>query len=673
MPKTNKDKKTTAMFKKVTSRKSDTEKSGGVTTAYRPTKAVTDRRQKAYSGLEGCIKERDKTWKQFNGPEGDRTAVQYWDDSDKRLNSYTPTRDEQGKEDWQSNAFNPITRNKLKAIVAGVALQVPKQEFKAFNKEGLYSARRAEFIKQMVNHSRNIGNVEMDIFFEAWGTAGRGTMVKYDGYLKTKEKKKFIKSFDYTTGEVEFDEREVIVEDRPIDVEVPLSELFIPDFTVFDIQDQEEIFWVKKYNFSNLKKEFGHYPNFKYVKSKSGVAKFNTTIDTYFYEKWSSRVADEDDYEVIRKYNKNEDVYEIWCNGVDLLSAPMLWGRGKKMYPFSKTIFEPFIDKQFFYGASLPGLLQGNQDIDNNVWNSVVDKLYRSLKPPMLVGLANKDLMDLESELVDQDNKIYVPDIQQVKPFPYEGVSNSDIAMLNIVAKFMDNQSVDSTQSGIQGKGVTAREIIMADEYAKKIKGIFFMFLSDLWLQKTKIRVENVLLNYMQTKKEAIIGRDGAKIFQDITTIYNVNNVEHSDGTRGTLGIQIVPTNDKLPSVSDIQMKEEVMQKEGINYKLIAVTEDYLDNWEFDFSITTDSVFNSDKIRMSAELDEKHGIIAKFFPEHFVANKDKLFAETVAVYGESAQDYKQPAPPAPPSPETGANPLDMGAQALKQPAGAGMM
>lgn len=44
----------------------------------------------------------------------------------------------------------------------------------------------------------------------------------------------------------------------------------------------------------------------------------------------------------------------------------------------------------------------------------------------------------------------------------------------------MDLGTVSENQQGVTGKGVTAREIVIANENAKKLKGIFFMFLTDL-------------------------------------------------------------------------------------------------------------------------------------------------------------------------------------------------
>lgn len=641
-----------------------------ITALYRPSKKVQELRDSVYRDVQEMIDERNRTYPQFNGENGDRTLIQYINDSDRRLNAYTPSREEQDKEEWQANVFNPVTREKLKAVVAGVAQRFPELQYQASNKEGLFSTQRAEFVKQLVRHSRAVTNPQLDIFFEAWEMCGKGTVVKYDGYLKTKYKRKFIKSFDLTTGRVDFDERDEVVDDRPIDLEVPIQEFFISDFTIFNVQDQPKVAWIQHYNKEALEMEFGHLPNFKFIKDKQGFSKrYHGDTVSYFYDKWANRVDDCEDYEVVRYYNKLEDRYEIWVNGVDMLISPLLWGRANKLYPFSKSILEPFVDRQFFYGKSLPSVLEGNQDVDNTIWNTMLDKLYRSLKPPMLVGLPNKDLLDIEEELVNEDNKFYVPDVAQVKPMPYDGVTSGDIAMLQATARMLDLASVDANQSGIQGRGVTATEAGIADQNAARLKGIFFTMLEDLWIQKTRIRIENILINYMKQKTDTIIGKEGTEIIQKATTIFSVKDTKFADGSTGILGIQVVDEAQDLPTRAEIETRENAMIQNGQNYKLIAVTSDYLDDWHLDFTVVSDSLKERDRMSEEKKIALKQELLVTLYPEYAASNKEMMFEEFLEVYGENIEDWNPPAQPQMEEKPDENGPLAQGAQ-INNPLGA---
>lgn len=630
---------------------------------YNPSAEVVEARTETYKDIQDMVDVRNQTYRQLNSGEvGDRTLVQYWDDSDKRVNGYTPTREEQDKEDWQSNFFHHTTRNKLKAFIAGVALNVPEFIYKAVNNAGVFSSKRAEAIKQLVRHSRIAhGNPQLDVFFEAWEAAVKGTVVKYDGYLKTTYKRKYIKSYDISTGESKFEEREELVDDKPVDLLVHLSEFFISDIRIFDVQDQPAIAWIQHYNRRQLEQEFSKYSNYKYLKDKEEITnagqRFGTETQTYYYDKWFQRVRNKDDFEVVRYYNKEKDVYEVWINGVEMQRSPLLWGKRDKKYPFAKTIFEPFEGMQFFYGKSFPHVMEGVQDTDNTVINSVLDKLYRSLKLPMLIGLGNKDLFDLEDELVNEDNKIYVPDVSQVTPMPYKGVDNSDIAMLEVVARMADlTSATDPAQQGVQGQGVTAREVLLADEHARKLKGIFFMFLEDLWLQKTRLRINTILTHYMQPKLIPVAGEEGTSVLQEAMNILNVPDVELSDGTVGTLGIQIAQgkegranlrkqgvTPQDLLTVPQIEAREQIAKEQGINYKLVAMTSDYLDDWEFDFVVVPASLFANEQSKDLTFFEDKMQKMVTLFPEYLASNKEKEFRKFVELYGESVDDYNPPA------------------------------
>lgn len=601
-----------------------------------------DKRTRVYADLDKMIEQREMKRPHFSSEFGQRTAMEYWNDCDRRVNGETLSREEQGKDDWQSNFFNPVTRTKLKTLIAGIALSVPQMSFRAVNKNGMYSAQRAELMRQLVNHSRLQGHPSLDIFFEAWEAAAKGTVIKYDGYVKSKYERKFISEYDIVTGEIKFDTREEVVEDEPIDMLVPLSEFYIWDFFIYDVQKQPKLAWVQHYNKEDLEKEFGQYKNFNHIKDKATARRFNSSEINLYMNKWEARVDDNDDYEVIRYYNKFEDCYEIWCNGVPLLIAPLVWGKSKKMYPFSKTIFEPFVGYNFFYGKSLPSVLEGIQDTANAGINSVFDSWYRDLNVPLLIGLENKDILDVEDELVSQDNKIYVPNVNAVKPMPSRGVNQADMAMLEYIARLGDIATFDTTQSGVQGKGVTAREVIIADERARELKGSAFMFLEDLWLQKTRLRVLNVITNYMQPRIEKIVGKDGSTKLRDALTVINIPDVEFSDGTMGVLGVQIAKDKGKMLKVKDIEAREDVMEQNGINYKMIAVTSDYLDNWEYDFEIVTSSIANQDRVRKEAEFEGKAQTMAALFPEYLAENKEKMFNEFINIYGEGKEDWKQP-------------------------------
>jgi len=602
---------------------------------YIPTPTEKKELKFIYKEVEEMITERNRSWRQFN----DRTLLQFIDDSEKRVQGYVPTREEQGKEDWQSNVFSQATRNKLKALVAAVANTPPDLHYKAVNlDDGGLDLRRAGVIGSLVMYSRNKTNPETEIFWEAWNCATQGTVIEYDGYLKTKYKRKFIKSYDLITGEMEFDEKEVEVADECINVQVPISEFFIKDFHIHDVQDQPAVAWIRYLDKDVCEQEFGQYKNWSKVLEKSKVGNYQSETETFFYNKWKGRVEGENDYEVIKYYNRFKDKYCIVINGVLILTAPMLWGRKDKMYPFAKSIFEPFSGKDFFYGNSLPNANMDVQDVINSLYNMGLDKTYRSLAPPRLAGIANKDLLEMENERIGMDTTIYVQDVNQVKYQAIPGMTQSEMAMIQWVGQQLDLGTVDTRQQGVAGTGrdITAREIVIANEHAKKLKGVFFMFLTDLWIQKTKLRIPNILTNYTQPKLEEIVGLKGKKIIKESFKTFLVEGSEFPDGSTGTLAIQIVGNRDEQ---NELDIEEEKMKLQGENYQKLVMTSDYLDNYDYDVQVIPESLHLKDSAEAQAVIQEKIRTIMIAFPQIFMANQDLFFEDLIKAYRDDLSRY----------------------------------
>jgi hypothetical protein len=572
----------------------------------------------------------NKPYKYFNN----RTLTQFIDDSEKRFNSYVPSRASQGKEKWQANFFHPTTKNKTMAILASVALDVPPIRITASNEKNEVNMKVATIVADLVKASYNNEEKEENNFFEVLDGAVKGTVISYDGYLKTKVKRKEITSFNVITGEVEYEEKEITIDEGCKDFIVPLENFFVSSAFIRKIQDQPAIVWAQYMNINDFTYEFNNYAKFKYVKVGSELIEKDIQ-KRFFYEDWNTRTK-ERPIEVLRYYNKINDEYIIIANGILMLSAPMLLGQKRKYYPFSKGGYCPFAS-DFFWMNSLPNALMGEQDIINSFYNMVTDKTYKGLVTNLLIGNTNKDDFDLMDQNITLDSKIYVQDINQVKEMPNSGVTSSEFNMIKLISSGLDLSSVDSAQQGVQGNGVTAREVIIANENARKLKGIFFLFITNMWLQKIKLRTLNVLINSTTSKMDAIVGTDKVKQFRK----FIVEGTELSDGTKGNKGVIIANDKKDLPTQSEID--QNVEEYKGINpdtnYEEIAVTSEYLNNWEYKIKIVSEDLYQKDSSYSVSKNEDKIKTILAAFPEYFKKNQEKLFKDTLISNGEDVDEY----------------------------------
>lgn len=611
---------------------------------YKPNENELSAVKSVYDSFDVMLEERNKQRPQFN----DRTLKEYIDDSQKRLNSYVPTREEQGKEDWQANTFNPVTRNKFKAILASIALETPPVNISAQNESGDLDTLRAEVTKHLVNFSYQDKNPEIETYFEAWENAEKGTCIVYEGCEKITRDVKTITSVDLESGDVEFETERRLVKDDVSEFVVPVEDIYIKDFSIFDIQEQPEIIWIKYYSKDEFEDEFGSFKNAKFVKDAN--TRFADEEKTTFYtESWLTRTQKQGKlYEVVRYYRKSKDEYRVIANGVLLLDAPLLWQwNDEKVYPFAKTVFE-LINPKFFYGNSLPNTTMGEQDVINQLYNMALDKTYRSMVPYQVIGMVNKDDFDQEDEIITHDTKIYLSDINQHRFEQVPGIGAGEIKMLDIVGRGLDMSTVDANQQGVANRGVTAREIVVANENAKKLKGAIYMFLSYLAVQKVRLRIVNILLSYTLPKVEKIIGEKGEETLVDTYRKFKINNAELSNGSVGTIGISMYGSREDMPNQDMLRAKEDKYSEQGMKYEEIAIVYDYLSDIRFDVKINVDDFFAKDPTLKQAKMIEKVKTMATFFPQYFQLNQEMIFKDLLRTFDDDPDKYTTQIPHANP-------------------------
>lgn len=611
-----------------------------------------------YRDFVDMLDARNATYPQFN----DRRLLNFIDDSRKRVNSYAPGKDEYDppKKEWQANSFNPITRNKLKAVAASVSVSIPESKIVAVNKQNQIDLEVADLLKGLKKFSHLNENTSLAHTMNVWNILSDGTIIIYEGYLKTKKKIRMVKSYNQVEGKAEVEEEEAIVDDKCITVPVPIDQFYIKDFSIFDVQDQPSVAWVRYLDEGELKAEYGFCKNFEKVldnnkkqKSEATGSGYSDEEKSFYNNRWLERTKGKRSYEVIQHYDKENDTYRVVCNGLMFSDTPLLLGRKKKKYPFAKGISEMFAGGEFFYGNAFGAILQFGQDTQNTFWNMMIDKTLRSFSKPQIIGANNQDAFENTDDSYDWNTRIYVNDVNQWKEMDISGINQSELAMFDKVSEQIDLASVDRTQQGIAGQqgGITATEIRTANTKAKQAKGIFFTFLEDFYLQKDKLRVMNILTNYTVPKVDAINGK-GAEYktfaFPD----------EMKDGEAGIKEIQFVAGKDQVPSQSTQDAEIKKRETNGTYTEIEIYPSDYLDDYLFDMAIVPESLHMKDKAENIADVTELLQILTVFFPEFFQANKeDFLKRKVLPAYGENMENFQMSNPvQQQPQQEEGQNP-----------------
>jgi len=628
--------------------------------AYNPTPEEQKARHKVYERIERMRELKNKKLPHFANQYGQRSFNEYIDDSERILNGYVFSRESQGKEDWQSNLMDNMTRAKMRGIASGVGLKVPEIKCQSTNQDAYMDPVRSELIKSISKQTFHDGNPTLHNFLEVWHLLSHGVLFEYDGYMTGGHKIKRVTEFDSVTGDVKTETVYVKGKGKPYNVLINPQEFYWWDMYVRDIQEQPHIAWIQHYTYTEVEREFSKYPNFKYVKDRKQCADFTNLQDSLYYQKWADRVdKDGNDYEVIRFYSLEDDSYEVWINGVAILRAPMLWGHEEKYYPFAKAIAEPFANTNFFVGMSFPGILESYQDTKNTVINTMIDKLYRSMDFQMLIGLQNKDLFDVESNFEGGDGKYYVPDVNAVKPMPVNGINAGELQFLQLIDRGIDGLSIDRSQQGLETNGDrTAREAIIADERARELKGMFYLFLEDLWLQKYKLRTRTVLTHYLKDKAARGDVRDN---------IITINDYLFDSGEKGVLAIHVAKTKNTLMDMPELEAREQAAAQAGQVYKLISIPQSWMDDWHFEYEIIPGSFHNQDRLRQETEFDSEVQWMATINPNFLASNIDLYTKEKLSFRGKNIEEFNPPAPPAMPMPGMEGAPPASGASVSAAP------
>ena len=604
--------------------------------SYRPNERAINMRSKVYKAAAEMIDVKSQKYNEF----GSKTLKQYLDCNNKRLNVYAVSNDscDPPKEEWQANNPTTIIRDAMKKVMASFSLEVPEMEVKAYGENNVLDFDRAETAKWLINGSYlQEENPIIENFWESWECGSQGTVFKYEGYLKTKYKQKFIKSYDAITGRVEFYEKEVDVDDKCLSFLMPTLELYLRDFYIHNIQDQPDLCWIRYYDEELFNYEFGNYPDAKFVKTSAQLTDADT--DNFYYQsKWKQRTNEKQPIEVIRYYNRLIDSYLIIANGVILMDAPLLWRvNGKKVYPFAKAIWEPFVNKHFAYGKSFTDSMAGKVDDYETTRNNMLDKQWKSMKPGLLVGRVNQDAFNLEDQWVTDSTQISVEDVNQVKEVPVQGINTGDVEMLRLISQEITD-AAPALPNMLTKKNATAREIVLSEEHIQELRLIHKEMIADLWRQKFSLRLANIQLNYPQPRT---IVEDNKQLKVYRTYVIDNATLDRETGEIGILAIQFknFALKDKAKIQREVSVEEEMMRREGIAFKKRVVPEDYLDNYRVNIEVIPASLIKQSQGRKQAEILEKVSTIAKLFPQIVVLNQKEYFTQICEAYDDKPGKY----------------------------------
>lgn len=520
----------------------------------------------------------------------DLTLPQYIENSMKRWNGYIPPRSDM-QEDWQAHVFNNFTRNMVIAYLSKIALQPPKAKVIAANNLGATDRKAAYIIEKMLQFADREEGYEWRFFGAALEAVVKGTVIGYEGYKKVRQTIKDGK-YDIVTGKVKnIKERTVFAYNNPFHFIIPLEEIYPANIWEPDIQLQPFIIWHGTYKYQEIKALYGKYKNWPEVRPGT----FSYVLDSSMYNnKKISNALNQDQVMVTRYYNRFKDEHVIMVQDVILYDGPIPFDH--KMYPFAKTIFEPFA-VDFFYGMSLPQKIASDQDIINTLWNMMLDQGIMSLYKPVLT----QDPDEMDDTIMMPGLMKKVSNINDYRVLnEIQGPDSAHFNLLNLALKFandnagqMAGASMDFTPRG--GK-ISPRQIMLAEENARRMVGLSAKYMEDYERQRMNLRAKNELQFWTVPERvEQVLGKEGADDYSEIFyKNIRIPGGTLEDGTVGTTVIRIADPDD-MPSETELDVQETMAKMMGDNVEIKVVSPDYIRNISFDVQIVGESSFAQSK------------------------------------------------------------------------------
>lgn len=565
---------------------------------------IADRLQSEFSR---CQRQRNQAFTYFRN----RELTTYLDESSQIINNYQLKPD--WKEDWQSNISDSSTHAKFMAILAQMVSMNFRGMYGPHSSADFEAVLMSEIMNDINTYINTIErNGKQDLMFMFLRALRDGTVIGWEGYIDS----------PLMTG----------VDSRLVDI----RHFYPQHVNKFGLKEQEYVFWEQIMEIDEFKNAFSK--KFPLAKDVQPAGNF-TSEDTGLFE--IVQTIDAKSVRVLRYFNKVENQYHIWANGV-LITSPKqklsdIRPEGAKNLElgFFHGGYEAF-DPDFFYCRAFPDILKDNHDAISFLFNAMFDQTLINVMRPLMFGGINETIDDYWGPA----KTIAVSDVDQIKWLD----SNSlDLTAFRVLKELQDRNTFASIDPTTQGKvslsSPTATEIERVQEQARKMFVLFNTIMETALVKQTYLRGFTIKEKYLNNPD-----------FQQ----FILDNVKLLNGKMGTKVVRFVKevkrNVDQFGFSPELGAENKrIMGESGI----IEVQKDKFKNFKFRVKASVDTPLEMSPSLKKAFLDRfttKAYQMPQIFDPNVVKqidvenNRDVLgsYAQDLVAPPQSAQDNKLP-------------------------------
>lgn len=496
------------------------------------------------------------------------------------------------KKEYQYNVFDPITRDKVMAILSKTAGLFEAEFFNTNKRLAKISEVISTVLGAFYRDSTRILEEKEKNKLLMLDALTRPKAIWYEGWRFQKRTIREIEGRDEETGKInKVKEKKIVHYNGPWGEAVHVKDIIPGSLKIRQLQEQPRFTWIPKMQIETFRRL---YTTDKYPEANKVIAA-GPMIDNELGDLLVRNDLKENEVEVGMFFEKWDDRASLIANGILLtpINSPMPFAH--KDYPFVWGGFEE-LDSEFVYDMPLTIKLMDMQDMNNEVLNLTLDMVWRALNEVILV----KDADEINDDVLYGGGMVEVNDPKNFSKLEF-GSSfgfNSATNMIDRAKRSIESASLDAPTSGQSGtRAITAREALIAREAALEITTLFLQNMENMERDKAKLRVKNQLDRYKRPidwiKR---LGEDGTKEAIAVFRELSVRDTKLGSGKRGTANINIT----EEPRPLDVLDKINVENDKELS-QTIDISPELIRQIDFDVEIVANSSVKKSKAVEKAE------------------------------------------------------------------------
>lgn len=579
--------------------------------------------------MESARDARDTNHDEFDGMD----YVAQYELNERFANTYIAPK--RNKED--TNFQSGTIRQKLFALLSALVNLNLSGDISAFDNEGLEVQALGDAMEDVILKTNELDNDDEKKYLRQYELLKHGTVFVEELWdEKVKKDKKLKGKFDGKIKGVDWTTRIKKAFARPTRNILPGLNVYLGDITKYgNTSEQPFIFTVDTKPYEEAKMIFGEWERWDNVPKK--LERFDASEKGGVYNSdWRLIQGKENYVEILRYQDKWNNEFAVVINGVLMtpVGLPLPWGY--EDYNIVQQNLEP-IHVKFAYGKSLVSRIRNKVALLDEMMRLAVLKTQKSFMPPYL-NVSGRIL----------SNRVFMPGkithgvpantLIPVNEKDSNGVTNSELAMIQEIQESINSETTSPTFSGQQSKGdPTATEIIELQRQAKMVLGLTVFAMTMLEWKLEWLRLQNVLKNWFNEEDKVVDGARGV-----LKSKFRIVTTERPVEGEGMGRRMVIPTKE-IPSTSAIRKSEDALSEEqGVPIRLIFLNPDEIKSskliWQIVVKPKERKTSETEKLMFRAYMQD----IQLFGP---TVNLENLQEEFASVWGKNPKKAFNPAQP----------------------------